>query len=229
MSTNTTTTNLGTAAAAGEGSAKGDVETKTTETKPDPKVEAQGSGKNEVAEKAAAEKAAAEAAAKPFTDIAQLKLGDGQKLDETVAKEFLALAKAEGLTAKQAQALLEYSQKGAGAAQKATEEKRDATAKAAVEALKAHKEIGGANFEKSMQAAGKVLAKFGDADITKALQELRLEDGSMLGDNVHIARLLVNVGKAMAEDSKSGTHSNGAAAKAKPLASQLYPKSPGLT
>lgn len=177
---------------------------------------------------AAAQKAADEAALKPFTDVAQLKLADGQKLDEAIAKDFLALAKEQGLTAKQAQALLDYSNKGNGTAQKATEEKRDAAAKSAIEALKSDKEIGGANFDKSMVLAGKALQKFGNPDITKALLETRLEDGSMLGDNVHIAKLLVSVGKAMAEDTKAGTHSNGAA-KTPALASQLYPKSPALT
>ncbi len=172
-----------------------------------------------------ADKAALELGAKPFTDVAQLKLAEGVKLDESAMKEFLPIAKELGLTAKQAQALVEFSAKS-GSASEATraaalETSREAAAKAAVEALKSDKEIGGANFEKSMALATKAVQWAGDPAIGKFLNETRLEDGSLLGDNLVLAKLLTKVGRGLSEDSKAGTFTAGSAPQ-KSLTQLLY-------
>lgn len=188
-------TNIATDAAAGD--------TTSAEGTPPP---APGAGDSAANEKAAAE---AEAAGKlPFTDAKQLKLAEGFVLDEAI----VPLASKLGLTAAQAQALVDY-QAGASKAQlEAREAAADAAAKAAVETLKADKDIGGAKFQQSMAIAQKALVKFGGpinpktgrGELVDALDSMQLADGSMLGDSPVLAKFLVAVGKALGEDSVGG-------------------------
>lgn len=164
-------------------------------------------------EQLAADKAtadAAEAAGKPFLEATQLKLPEGAKLDEALAKDFLAVAKEHGFTAKQAQAVFDLNQKATAAQAKALEATRDAQTKAAGEALKADKDIGGANWEKSKALVGKVFAQL---PVFKEFNGLRLDDGTMLGDRVEFAKALVELGKKLSEDSTAGTHTGSGAKK----------------
>lgn len=173
------------------------------------------------ADKALAEKTVSDLAAQPFTDVAQLKLAEGQKLDDAVVKDFIPLAKDLGLTAKQAQALVEFSMKTGAGAEAARVEKAAAADKAAHEALKADKEIGGAKFEASMALAGKAIRNVLGVEFGKWATGLELADGSLLGNRVEFARALVKLGQSVAEDSKTGTHSQGAK-PTKTLAQLLY-------
>lgn len=160
------------------------------------------------ATKATEEKAtkdAADLAAKPFTDVAQLKLPENFKVDADAVKELSSL----GVTAAQAQKLLELNAKMSSSAEAARTASRDTAMKAAVEALKGDKEIGGAQFDKSMALAGKALSYIGSPELNEALAKIRLEDGSMLGDNLVFAKVLVSLGKKVAEDTTNGTHNNG--------------------
>lgn len=166
-------------------------------TKPDP-----------AAEKLAGEKAAAELAAKPFTDAAQLKLPDGMKLDESMLKDFLPLAKEAGLTAAQAQKLVEFNAAIGAKVEAAKLAAQETASKAAVEALKGDKDIGGSNWSASQAFVAKALKEIGSPELNKALNELQLADGSMLGDNLVMAKLLVNLGKRVSEDSTKGSHTN---------------------
>lgn len=207
------------------------VEAKTTEVKTEAKTDAKVETKADakpaetvdpkVAEKAAADKAAAEADALPFTDVAQLKLADGQKLEESVAKDFLATAKDLGLSAKQARGLYEFNAKLASAAETQRAEKLAAAGKAAADALRNDKDIGGANFEKSMALAGKAIRNVLGVEFGKWATSLELADGTMLGDRVEFARALVELGKTISEDSKAGSQSNGAP-KGKSLTELMY-------
>ena len=193
--------------------------------------------------KAAATQLGSAAAVAPelFTDVKQLKLAEGLSLDEAVMKDFLPLAGKLGLNVAQAQALVEFSANGTKASEAARAEAQGAAQKAAVEALKADKEIGGAKLEASMKLAGQVLRKFGGpidpktgkSELTEALETMQLADGSFLGDSPVIAKLLVNIGKALAEDSVGGAVGGGDAAKTAAnseaaFLAALYPKSKTL-
>ncbi len=108
----------------------------------------------------------------------------------------------------------------------------EAASKAAVDLVKTDKDIGGAHLEQSLKLAGQVIQKFGGQPLRDAIDAIQLADGSMLGDNIHFARLLVAVGKASSED-KLGTGTgggNGATDKAKETAQLkgMYPNSPSL-
>lgn len=174
-----------------------------------------------VAEKAAADKLAADAASKPFTEMAQLKLAEGQKLDDAVAKDFLELAKSNGFSAKQAQALLDFNTKLSGAAETQRAERNAAADKASADALRNDKEIGGANYEKSMALAGKAIRNVLGAEFGKWATSLELADGTLLGNRVEFARALVRLGATVSEDSKAGSQSNGAP-KGKSLTELMY-------
>lgn len=159
-------------------------------------------------EEAAKVKAAADAAkaaetaelAKPFTDLKQLKLPDGVKVDENAMKAFLPLAGKLKLTAEQAQGLIEFSATSSAETDKAIAAAHDAAAKRAVETLKNDKDIGGAKFEASMKLAGQVIQKFGGKDLAEAINGMQLADGSMLGDNLVFAKLLLKFGGMLTED-----------------------------
>lgn len=189
------------------------------ETKPDAKAAEVVDPK--VAEKAAADKLAADAASKPFVEMAQLKLAEGQKLDDAVAKDFVDLAKANGFTAKQAQALLDFNTRLATAAETQRAERSAAADKAAAEALRADKDIGGKNFDASMALAGKAIRNVLGVEFGKWAASLELADGTLLGNRVEFARALVSLGKTVSEDSKAGSQSNGAP-KGKSLTELMY-------
>lgn len=154
-------------------------------------------------------KADIEAALKaPFADAKQLKLPEGFNLDETVVPTLAKL----GLTAAQAQALVEYQATTSKAQSEAREAKSIEAAKASIEALRKDPDIGGAKFEASMAIAQKALVKFGGAinpetkrgELVDALDSMQLADGSMLGDSPVLAKFLVNVGNALSEDALGG-------------------------
>lgn len=175
----------------------------------DSKVDAKAGGDDAAKAKAEADKKAADDLGNaPLTKAEQLKLAEGFKFDPA----FLPLAGELKLTAAQAQKLVDY-QASVGKAQ--AEARAAAAEKAATEsiaALKADKDIGGSKFTESMATAQKALVKFGGpinketgrGELVDALDSIELADGSMLGDNAVFAKLLVNVGKALSEDSVSG-------------------------
>lgn len=236
------------AAAGAEGGKSADVGTdgatgtQTSEQKGGASAGAAGESAEQKAagEKAAAEKTALELAGKPFTELAQLKLPDGLKVDEAAMKDFLPLAQKHGLTAGQAAALVEFN---AGLAKRAEEARgavQDEAAKSALESLKKDAEIGGAKFEASMKLAGAALVKFGGpvdektgkSALVEAFNTTRLADGSMLGDQSWLAQFLVNVGKAIAEDQVGANQGGGAPKNAAndpaTFNAEMYPNSPEL-
>ncbi len=171
---------------------------------------------------AQATKEAADLAGKPFTDAAQLKLADGQKLDDAAVKDFLAVAKEHGFTAKQAQGLVEYQLKSNAAVETARTAARDATAKTTAEALKSDKDIGGSKFDASMKLATKALAYIASPELNEQLKSARLEDGSMLGDQIWFAKILVSLGQKVSDDSLGNGGKGGAPKTEKSLAEHLY-------
>lgn len=152
---------------------------------------------------------AVEALAKaPFTDAKQLKLAEGFNLDPVAVETISKI----GLTAAQAQALVDYQAGSAKAQADARAAAVVEASKASIAALKADKDIGGAKFEASMATAQKTLVRFGGpinpatgrGELVDALDSMQLADGSMLGDSPVLAKFLVNVGAALKEDGVGG-------------------------
>ena len=75
---------------------------------------------------------------------------------------------------------------------------------------KADKEIGGAKFEKAVAAGQRALKQFGDADLTKLLEE------SGFGNHPAFLRVWNRIAQAMGNDSVAGTTAAGAAGAKSP-------------
>lgn len=176
------------------------------------------------ADKAAAEKAAADKAAaeKGKSGDLELKLPDGFQADEKVLGGFKAKAKELGLDGAKASDLLGFYaqvQKDAAAQQ---EQHVEQTRKAWKDAQAADKEFGGAELQKNIAAAHKVMTKYGTAELKSFL------DDTGLGDHPELLRFFVRIAKADAEDTiaddeTANTTGNAAAADHQAQLKALYP------
>lgn len=190
-------------------------------------------GGQDAAAKAAAEKAAADkvagdkaAAEKTAADAAkaeiEIRLPEGFDAKDAGLAKFKALAKELGIKSEQAQKLFDFDvsrQKAQLAAFQASEEKADAERR---DALKADKEIGGDKLDASLKLARKALAQaFPDRAILNRFASKL--DGSRLGDDADMVRLLVWAGRKISEDSVTGTAGNGAGSQQKDLHREMYP------
>lgn len=131
---------------------------------------------------------------KPF----ELKLPKDATIDTAIATELAAVAQKAGVSQEQAQAIAEFMDGKAKAfaesIAKAQDEAHQVQVKTWDEALKADKEIGGTQLQANLEAGRRVLERFGDAEVVEFLRE------TGLNCNPGIARLMVRIGKAMAED-----------------------------
>lgn len=125
----------------------------------------------------------------------ELKLPDGAKLDAKHPEAIAAFAKANGLSQKAAQALLERDANYS----KAQVEKIDADYKTFMADLakqaKADPEIGGANFDANVNKSARVIARF---DTNGQVQKVLDESG--YGSHPEIIRFFTKVFAAMKED-----------------------------
>jgi hypothetical protein len=174
----------------------------------------------ETARKSAAEaktKADAEAATRKAPDKYELKAPEGSLIDAAGVERIAALAKAQGLSATQAQALLEHESQAASAAKDGQTTQLEEMSGRLLETAKADKEIGGEGFAKNAEKAKRVVDKYGSQELKTALND------SGLGNHPELIRLLVRVynsGK-MGEDSfVSGSSVGGDTQSA---AEKMYP------
>ncbi len=124
----------------------------------------------------------------------EFKAPEGAKVDDALAERVSVAAKSMKLTAEQAQAMYD----GVNAETKAFAESRQAEWQTLREswagAVKADPEIGGAEFDKNVGLARKVVNKFGSPNLIKTLDE------TGFGDHPELIRLLSKIGKTMKED-----------------------------
>ncbi len=135
---------------------------------------------------------------------------EGATLNEEAMSAFKTVAHKTGLTAKQAQDLVNYdlqrSEESSKAAAEAAEQKSQ-------EAIAAVKEKFGDGYDAAMVKANKVLVKFGPEDIVKDID---------LGNDPVLFEFLVGVGKAISEDALETTPGAPSGEK-KPLAERMFP------
>lgn len=174
-----------------------------------------------VADKAAKEKEEADKKANEVPEkYEDFKFPEGVTVDAAAVENFKTLAKELGLPQAKAQKLVDFQ---AAAVAKANADATEAFNKlneSYVAAAKADKEFGGTDFEKNVGIANAALKQFGDAELTKTLDE------TGLGNHPAMIRLLWKMGKAIAED-KIATGGSGAAPP-KDTASKFYPNTPGM-
>ncbi len=135
---------------------------------------------------------------KPVETDIELKFPEGFTPDEEMMKEFVPLAKELKLDSKGAQRVadlgLKMVQRQNEAALAAFQKQRQDWAKE----VRADKELGGANFDKTVSLARATMKEFGGPDLGKQLVELGLDNHPAL------VRFFANVGKALSEDTVSG-------------------------
>lgn len=149
-------------------------------------------------------------------DLGDFKVPEGLPWDIEGQKAMIAGMHARGLNSQQVQGQLKDYAAWAGQIQKSRDDAAEKAPKLTTAALQ--KEWG-ADFAANMDAAN-VAAKEFLGDDLEAVRHLRLEDGTLLGDNLLYLRGFANVGKLMSEPtnlaglgSTSGFRGTPAAAK----------------
>ncbi len=189
-----------------------------------------GEGDASKAEAAKAEEAKAAQAIEAAAAKLELKLPDGVDPKDPSLAPLKKLFAETGLDTPKAQKLYDAHQAGikqalethAKAQEKAGEEWVANQRAQWRKDLRADKDFGGANFEKSAAAVNRAWAKYGD---TPGLKE-HLSRGSI--DEPSINRLLKRIGDDLAEDSTTVTKSGPAARSDKADLQKMFDKSPEL-
>jgi hypothetical protein len=146
----------------------------------------------------------------------ELKLPEGSNLDASYLEQTKALAKELGLSQEAAQKLVERdSGLLSSVSERNAVQVREKTEQWAKDA-QADKEIGGGNFQSSVNDARTALDKFGSPEFKNMLNQ------SGVGNHPELIRLLARVGKAMREDKMVTTSSQPARAQ-KSFAEAFYP------
>lgn len=119
---------------------------------------------------------------------------EGAELDADVLTEFKGIAKELGLPQEKAQALIDLQAKVEASRLAATQKAMAAQAQQWADAVKADKEIGGDNYDKSVETAVKAIEKFGSPELRTYLNE------SGLGNHPELVKFCHRIGKALTED-----------------------------
>lgn len=150
-------------------------------------------------------------------DIKEISLPQNAFISEKDFNAFKEYAKEQGLTNKQAQALLEKQNEQLGQFVESQIEAYKEKIANYETAVKSDKEIGGANFNKSITLAKRVLEKYGNESLKAEL------DQSGFGSHPEVIRLLSKIGQAIGDDTLIAPKAP-AAPKPKSLAETLYGK-----
>jgi hypothetical protein len=133
-------------------------------------------------------------------------LPEGAEMDDGMVSWFKETAHKAGMNPQQAQVMLDaYNEMTFGQA-----ETMGAELQAQVDQVESdlRKEFGNA-FDDRMNLANGVLAEFGNSEMT----EIQLADGTLLGDNPEVIRMLANMGvylrERVGEDTLEGVQTNG--------------------
>ncbi len=132
---------------------------------------------------------------KVVPDKYDLKLPKDSLLEAAHIEKTMAYAKEKGLSQDEAQSLLEREHAVVAAYVDAERSKLEIQKDEWVKLSNADKEFGGEKFKQSVELAHRVLAKHGSQALKGALNE------TGLGNHPELIRLLVRIGKGMADDS----------------------------
>lgn len=147
----------------------------------------------------------AQASQKVVPEKYDLKLPENSLLTPEAVEKISLYAKEKGLSQEEAQALVE--RENSAVSSYAERQKQEYAEHAAtwVETIKADKEIGGEQFNKSIEMAKRVVDKYADPEFKRVLNE------TGLGNHPELVRTFARIGRQMSEASfvKSSTHTSG--------------------
>lgn len=148
-------------------------------------------------------------AAAPVTAPAMtLTLPEGSLLDASVIEKTVAEATALGLSPEKAQEALNGKSETVKAFMAAAEARHVTMSRTQwVAELKADKDFGGDRFDETAKLAGRAIEKFGDPELSRAL------NASGFGNYPALVRWAARVGRAMSEDGIVRPNSGGGGAK----------------
>lgn len=124
----------------------------------------------------------------------EFEVPEGMELDEQLSEKFTDLAKELNLTNEQANKLVSMYGDQLVDAQAKQQQQWETTSKQWAEDLKADPEFGGSNFEKNAEIAKTAIAKFGDDELKKALND------TGLGNHPALVKFMHKVGTSISED-----------------------------
>lgn len=152
---------------------------------------------------------------KPTEDLKEVTLPKDSMMSKADLEVVMAYAKENGLTNKQAQALVEKQNEQLNGFLKSQVDAYQAKVDGYEDAIKSDKEIGGVNYNKSVTLAKRVLEKFGTPDLKAEF------DMSGFGSHPEVVRLLSRIGNSIGDDSLIMPNAK-PAPQAKSLAEKLY-------
>jgi hypothetical protein len=132
--------------------------------------------------------------AKPVPEKYELKLPENSPLSPKALEEIALIAKEQGLTQKQAEALVTRESAAMSALLKTQVEELQVKSQKWVDELKVDKELGGEAFQKNVEMASRVVGRFGSDQLKTIL------DQSGFGNHPELVRVFSRIGKAMSED-----------------------------
>lgn len=124
----------------------------------------------------------------------ELKLKEGSLLDAKVVEHVEARAKALGLSAEQAQALLEEKEQTVSSIVQSQKDTLAANTAKWIEDVKNDKELGGEGVNENLETAKRFVAKFGSDAFKKELEI------TGYGNHPELIRIFARAGKALKDD-----------------------------
>lgn len=137
----------------------------------------------------------------------ELKLSEDSPLDKSAIDEISKFAEENGLSKSQAQKIIEHQEKTVRDYTESAKARFNEQTEAWVNDIREDKELGGENFEKSVELASRVFKKYAEPEFVQALQE------SGWGNHPELVRVFTRIGKAMANDEKVDGRQHGSQPK----------------
>lgn len=131
----------------------------------------------------------------PQPEYTDFSLAEGMELDTEVFDSFKGIAKELGIPQEAAQKLIDLQ--GQLEAKRAVAQQQQLAEQAQqwADAVKADKEIGGENYDKSVATAVKAIEQFGSPELRNLLSE------TGIGNHPELVKFCHRIGKALSEDS----------------------------
>jgi hypothetical protein len=141
---------------------------------------------------------AAKLATPPAAAEIELKVPEGAKFDPAALDAFKSIVKQEGVTGKQAQALVDFQAAQNAAQAKAFNEHVQRQRVADLDELKGDKDFGGARYDQTVAGAKSAARQFGGEGLSKLLE------ASGLDCHPDVVKTFARIRAAIAEDSTAG-------------------------
>lgn len=147
-------------------------------------------------------------------EYAEFTVPEGSVIDPKQLGGFHEIAKSMNLDQEQAQALINYESERLSKNAEASASSWERTINSWLNEAKADKDIGGENYDTTVEMGKRALAQFGTPELSSALDDLGI------GNHPEIIRFMARVGMELSEDTTAGGDGPGGEPT---LAQRLFP------